>query len=740
MKALAKFTNLIQGLGSVFFLLCFPLSYLAQFTPGQLVVLQAGDGNLPLSSNGNVIVFKEYSINGTPGFSMSVPSTGTNAIIIRGSANSEGHLSLSEDANCLVFGAYLQSLPYASPLNSPAASTLNRGIGLVFASGAYSLGAIGNGPFANGDIRGATATNSLHLWASSSSAGASYYGTNNPPGNVQNSKTNLRSIQVFNQQLYFSSQSTAGTPSVIGIFAVGSGTPVSASQTVSVVIATGLNSQPCQFYFNAANTVCYVADSRNSASGGIQKWIKSAGTWSLAYTLSTGSTPVGALGVVADFSGNFPKVYATTSESTGNRLVAIHDLGPASTATTLATASAANTIFRGLSFSPGTIPCNSPVVLGINSNSATCSNDTLVLSANVVGNAPLTYSWSGPGNFSSSSASITNVSQSSSGTYSLIVSNACGSSGASINLSITPSPTLQVNSSSICSGGIATLVVSGATTYTWSSGSIVSSFTINPATTSVYTVTGTSSSCVSAPFFATVNVMSSISLSSTSSTICSGSNATLQVSGAGSYTWSTSQTGSLVVVSPLISTTYTVMGSAPGCPNTASTTATVLVNPLPAISFTLPFSEVCETETLFQFNASPNGGTFSGPGMNGNQFSPGLAGLGMHTIVYTYTDSSSCTNSMSHTINVTACTGVLNERQKSEWSVYPNPMRESVTFEPALENEVYTVRILTSYGQLSQCYNLKGKSLLLLQELPPGLYWLEMSSEKHHSCFKLLKQ
>jgi hypothetical protein len=131
MKALAIISAWIPGRNSILFLLHFPLALLAQFTPGRLVVLQAGDGSLPLSSNGNAILFKEYSTNGTPGFSLSVPSTGTNAILIRGSANSEGHLSLSEDANCIVFGAYLQSLPYASPLNSPAASSLNRGIGLV---------------------------------------------------------------------------------------------------------------------------------------------------------------------------------------------------------------------------------------------------------------------------------------------------------------------------------------------------------------------------------------------------------------------------------------------------------------------------------------------------------------------------------------------------------------------------------------------------------------------------------
>jgi len=718
-----------------------PLISNAQFTPDRLVVFQAGDGNLTLSSNGNPILFQEYSFTGTPGYSMAVPSTGTNALIIRGSANSEGHISLSEDASCIVFGAYAKALPNSSPLNSPAASTLNRGIGLIFASGNYTLAALGASPFANGDIRGAAATNSVNLWACSSTAGASYYGTNSTQGNVQNTKTNLRSVHIFNHQLYISSHSGAGTPPELGIYSVGSGTPISSSQNVNVLINTGNNSQPCQFYFNAASTICYIADSRNSNQGGIQKWVYSANSWSLAYTLSTGTNGAGAQGVVATFSGNNPKVFATTSESGNNRLIAIDDIGPSSTATTIATAFTSNTIFRGLCFSPGTVPCHSPVILGVSSNSAVCSQDTLVFAPNISGNSPITYSWSGAGNIDSISAANPKITNASTGNYTLNVSNACGSASAVIHVSINPSPTLQVSNSSICIGGIATVSASGANTYTWNTGSNAGSFTINPITTSTFVVIGTSTSgCISLPITVTVSVINSLSLSSTSSTICSGSTATLQVVGANTYTWNTGTTGNILTVTPAISSTYIVTGSASGCPNTASTTATVLVNPLPVVSFTLPISEVCETETLFQFNANPSGGTFSGPGMSGNQFSPTLAGLGTHTINYSYTDSNSCSNSTSQHISVMACTGIFTEMQKSEWSAYPNPMRESLTLEPPLENESYTVRISTCYGQLCQCFNLKGKSLLLLPELPPGLYWLEMSSEKHHSCFKLLKE
>lgn len=724
------------------FLLCFPLVKLqAQFTPGRLVVLQAGDGTIPLSSNGNAILFKEFSVNGTPGFSLTVPSTGTNALSIRGSANSEGHISLSEDAACIVFGAYAQALPFSSPLNSPAASTLNRGIGLIMANGSYSLGAIGASPFANGDIRGATATSSLNLWASSSSAGASYYGPASSQGNVQNSKANLRAIHVFNQQLYISSHSAAGTPSVIGIYAVGSGTPVSASQAVSVVINTGNNSQPCQFYFNLANTICYVADSRNSGQGGVQKWIYTANSWSLAYTLPTGTNAAGAQGVVADFSGNFPKVYATSSEGSNNRLVAINDLGPASTATTLATANQNNTVFRGLCFSPGTIPCNAPVVLSAASNAAQCAGDTLTFNCQVIGTAPISYSWSGPGVFSSSSVPNPTVLNSPGGVYTLTASNQCGSSSSTLALNLQPQPQLQVNAPTICSGGQASLNVSGASTYTWSTGSQSNQITVSPSSTSNYTVSGTSTAgCVSAPYTATVFVTSSLSLQVNSATICAGGTATLTVSGASSYTWSNLQNSTSIFVSPSTGSSYTVFGSAPGCPLNATAIATVSVNPLPVLNFTLPASAFCETETIYLLNPQPAGGSLSGPGISGLQFSPTQAGTGIHTLTYLFTDSNSCSNSISQTLSVFACTELAEWPDVPVCTLYPNPAREYLHLRCTSDPVPYQIRLVNSQGQELEYPAGKGKVVLFIQELPPGLYLLELSTHNRRQNLRFIKE
>ena len=64
-----------------------------------------------------------------------------------------------------------------------------------------------------------------------------------------------------------------------------------------------------------------------------------------------GLTNAGARGLAVDFSGARPVLYATTAESTTNRLVTLVDAGPASPVITLVTAGP-NQLYRGLAFTP----------------------------------------------------------------------------------------------------------------------------------------------------------------------------------------------------------------------------------------------------------------------------------------------------------------------------------------------------------------------------------------------------
>ncbi|MBT7142429.1 MAG: T9SS type A sorting domain-containing protein, partial [Bacteroidetes bacterium] len=86
-----------------------------------------------------------------------------------------------------------------------------------------------------------------------------------------------------------------------------------------------------------------------------------------------------------------------------------------------------------------------------------------------------------------------------------------------------------------------------------------------------------------------------------------------------------------------------------GCIN--SETQSVTVFPLPLVSFTGLAAEYCIDEPTVQLTGLPVGGTFSGSGINGNDFEP--SGLdGFFDITYTFTDTNSCTNSETQSVTV----------------------------------------------------------------------------------------
>src|SRR6218665_188901 len=143
------------------------------------------------------------------------------------------------------------------------------------------------------------------------------------------------------------------------------------------------------------------------------------------------------------------------------------------------------------------------------------------------------------------------------------------------------------STASICAGNTVTLPSSPAANYAWSTGATTSSIVVAPATTTSYSVTGTSGNC-SATRFVTVIVrpLPAISIPQPSYGICPGGSQALTASGGVSYTWAPGGfTGNPYNVSPAVNTTYTVTGaSAFGC--RASTSSTVIIRPLPALSFT----------------------------------------------------------------------------------------------------------------------------------------------------------
>ncbi len=322
---------------------------------GNIVVERLGAGGKVLSANGNPIFFDQFTPSGGVATSLSVDSTGTNALIEAGNSTSVGLFTRSVDRKYLVTSGYAVPLPNTTGLAAATATAINRGIVQVDANGTVLRVATSNSFYSANNIRSAVSDGAGNYWAggAGTNGGTNYFGTASAASNVSTTVTNTRATNIFNGKLYFSTGS--GT---IGIYQVGTGLPTTSGQTSTLVFAsaggTGTFS-PYAFAFNATDDVCYVADDRTAANGGgIQKYTKTAGVWSRTYTLTTGATStVGARGLTVDFSGANPILYATTSETAANRLIKITDAGSTSGASaTLISTAGTNKIYRGVSFAP----------------------------------------------------------------------------------------------------------------------------------------------------------------------------------------------------------------------------------------------------------------------------------------------------------------------------------------------------------------------------------------------------
>ncbi|MBI2271400.1 MAG: SprB repeat-containing protein, partial [Bacteroidetes bacterium] len=213
-------------------------------------------------------------------------------------------------------------------------------------------------------------------------------------------------------------------------------------------------------------------------------------------------------------------------------------------------------------------------------------------------------------------------------------------------LSCCVKPTLVITPIAICKGDSDSLSASGATTYKWSTGDTTPSISVSPSVTTTYTVIGTTSGCSdTATVVVTVNPTPILSV--IPQKICEGSTATLTANGAATYSWNTGAQTAGVSVSPLTTTTYTVVGtSVDGC--NATTTVTVTVNPNPSITTT--GANVCTGQS----------GTISSGGALSYIWQPGnLSGASqilspVQTTTYTVTgtDADGCSNTAVAVITV----------------------------------------------------------------------------------------
>ncbi len=174
--------------------------------------------------------------------------------------------------------------------------------------------------------------------------------------------TNVRTVETLGGRLFGSTG--AGT---IGIYLL----DPSGVNPASLYIGTGSNRSPYEFaLFNDTTNpavsegfnVAYIADDSTNFRG-IQKWTFDGTAWTQAYTLGeTGIAYRGLAGQLDPMTG-LVTLFATTGETSGNRLVQVTDTGAVASFTTLATA-ASGYIFRGAALAPVPEPGALALLLG----------------------------------------------------------------------------------------------------------------------------------------------------------------------------------------------------------------------------------------------------------------------------------------------------------------------------------------------------------------------------------------
>lgn len=224
-----------------------------------------------------------------------------------------------------------------------------------------------------------------------------------------------------------------------------------------------------------------------------------------------------------------------------------------------------------------------------------CAGNSAVLTAT----GATTYVWT-PGNLSGSQITVSPAT-----TTLYTVTSTIGSCNLTdtIRVKVNPLPNLSLSAtaSSICNGDSTILSVSSSvlnTTYTWNPGNYHgSSYTVKPQSTSTYTVTGTTSSGCASTNNATITVypVPSINITASSQAICKGNQVKLKAHSSitpASFVWYPGGlTGDSITVSPLTSTTYTVIASTSHCSNSASINITV--NPVPELTLSQSSTTIC---------------------------------------------------------------------------------------------------------------------------------------------------
>jgi hypothetical protein len=333
------------------------------------------------------------------------------------------------------------------------------------------------------------------------------------------------------------------------------------------------------------------------------------------------------------------------------------------------------------------------------------------------------------------------LSATTSGLYYVAVTDSNGCSGSdSINVTINALPVVNLGAdTAICGGSIILNAGNSGASYVWNDASTSQTLTASASGIYFVTVTDSNACATTDSISVTVNQLPTVTVSALQNNMCindppipltgTPAGGTFSGNGVSPNTFTPSVAGAGVWMAY-----YSVTDSI-GCSATDSVQLTVNASPVITISATS--TNVCFDDADVTLSATPTGGTFSGPGVTGTTFDPSVAGNGVQTVTYTYTDVNSCTGSTTINITVNACVGI-EENSATPFTMFPNPSNGNVTLNLNYNNSFVEVVDVLGNTISSQRYTNAGQVQLNLNNASEGIYFVRVTSGNEKSVQKLI--
>lgn len=338
------------------------------FGSGNVVVERIGNGTTTLSSAATAVSVIEMNTAGVTQQQLDLPTSGSSQVTDSGSATSNGYLN--------VYNGLLAVSGYNAASGTASVASSNTKVGTVIGSDGSVASATrnlfptsGTMPFTGNNFRSMIATGANTFYASGTgsgtpSTGGVWYANNGSFTQISSTATgqptNMRNVEIYGGNLYTSSAASTG----YGVWQIGTGLATTAGQTSTLLINAGANASTYGFVLfdtnsDGTNDLAYLADDRTTAGGGLQKWVLTGGTWTNSWSVLVNGTGATSTTAGTGFAGirgltgtwdalNGAQLFATTTETSNNRLIAFSDTGSRPTSFTNLASAGTNYVFRGV--------------------------------------------------------------------------------------------------------------------------------------------------------------------------------------------------------------------------------------------------------------------------------------------------------------------------------------------------------------------------------------------------------